>query len=80
MFETKAHPMFRALIKRPNRDPFWTSMFSGSEKKAQEYLATQKDALECSLYKGPRQRFVKTVYRPGETHKDFPTGVYKGIK
>ena len=61
MFETKAHPMFRALIKRPNRDPFWTSRFSGSEKKAQEYLATQKDAVECSLYRG--QRFVKTVKR-----------------
>ena len=53
-------------------------MFSGSEKKAQEYLATQKDAVECSLYRG--QRFVKTVYRPGENHKDFPNGVYKGIK
>ena len=53
--------MFSALIKRPNRDPFWTSRFSGSEKKAQEYLATQKDAVECSLYQG--QRFVKTVKR-----------------
>ena len=61
MFEKKEHNMFSALIKRPNRDPFWTSRFSGSEKKAQEYLATQKDAVECSLYQG--QRFVKTVKR-----------------
>ena len=78
MFEKKEYKMFSALIRRPNRDPFWTSRFSGSEKKAQEYLATQKDAVECSLYRG--QRFVKTVYRPGENHKDFPNGVYKGIK
>ena len=78
MFETKEHEMFSALIKRPNRESFWTPMFSGAEKKAQEYLATQKDAVECSLYRG--QRFVKTVYRPGENHKDFPNGVYKGIK
>jgi len=56
--------MFSALIKRPNRDPFWTSRFSGSEKKAQEYLATQKDAVECSLYHG--QRFVKTVKRKSD--------------
>ena len=41
-------------------------MFSGSEKKAQEYLATQKDAVECRLYKGPRQRFVKTVKRKSD--------------
>jgi hypothetical protein len=78
MFEKKDYKMFSALISRNGKPAFWTPKFSGSEKKAQEYLATQKDAVECSLYRG--QRFVKTVYRPGENHKDFPNGVYKGIK
>jgi len=64
MFETKEHEMFSALIKRPNRESFWTPKFSGAEKKAQEYLATQKDAVECSLYLG--QRFVKTVKRKSD--------------
>jgi|TARA_R100001086_G_scaffold205853_1_gene121677 hypothetical protein len=64
MFETKEHEMFSALIKRPNRGSFWTPKFSGAEKKAQEYLATQKDAVECSLYLG--QRFVKTVRRKSD--------------
>jgi hypothetical protein len=64
MFETKEHEMFSALIKRPNRESFWTPKFSGAEKKAQEYLATQKDAVECSLYRG--QRFVKTVKRKSD--------------
>jgi len=61
MFETKEHKMFSALIKRPNNASFWTPKFSGSEKKALEYLAAQRDATECSLYLG--QRFVKTVKR-----------------
>ena len=61
MFETKEYDMFSALIKRPNKESFWTPKFSGAEKKAREYMALQKDAAECSLYLG--QRFVKTVRR-----------------
>ena len=63
MFETKAHPMFRALITRNGKPAFWTPMFSGAEKSARNYLETHEDATECSLYKGPRQRFVGTVKR-----------------
>ena len=56
--------MFRALITRNGKPAFWTPKFSGAEKKAREYLATQKDAEECSLYHG--QRFVKTVKRKSD--------------
>ena len=66
MFETKAHPMFRALITRNGKPAFWTPMFSGAEKSAQNYLELHEDAAECSLYKGPRQRFVKTVKRKSD--------------
>ena len=78
MFEKKEHKMFSALISRNGKPAFWTPMFSGAKKSARNYLEAHEDAEECSLYRG--QRFVKTVYRPGENHKDFPDGVYKGIK
>ena len=64
MFEKKEHKMFSALIKRNGKEAFWTPMFSGAEKRAQDYLGLHEDAAECSLYHG--QRFVKTVKRKSD--------------